>query len=209
MNFIFLVACFAMQISVGGSFTLNCGSPSADSCRGLPIECRVNLNPELCSGEDIFEDNVEVTLIVSDGSINPPFTTMQLDSLLILVVDYVPGPNISSITIQVSMLSSNCSFTATHYINIKECPIFHPWVIRWSNVETTDAEKPGSSNYVTIGEQFNMTIMACMPESTTGIHLFVTIPHEDSVPLVSVNDAYVTFIGSELYNTTLMEGDGE
>ena len=88
--------------------------------------------------------------------------------------------------------------------------ILYPWVIRWSNVEVTDTEVPANtSNYVTIGEQFNMTIMACMPESTTGIHLFVTIPHEDSVPLVSVNDAYVTFIGSELYNTNLMEGDGE
>ena len=52
-----------------------------------------------------------------------------------------------------------------------------------------------------------MTILACMPESFTSIRLFVRLPEISSVPLVTVNDAYVTFIGSELYNTTLFEGD--
>jgi hypothetical protein len=88
--------------------------------------------------------------------------------------------------------------------------ILDPWIIHFSDVEATLTETPASPPYVTIGEMFNMTARACMPESWTGIFLNVTLPHDDgegSEDLVTVNDAYVTFIGSELLNTTLMEGD--
>ncbi|WP_424626375.1 hypothetical protein [Achromobacter marplatensis] len=88
--------------------------------------------------------------------------------------------------------------------------ILEPWVIHYSDVEATDTETPASPAYVTIGERFNMTIKACLPECWTGIHLFATLPHQgDSQVLVTLNDAYVTFIGSELLNTTLMEGDSK
>ena len=85
--------------------------------------------------------------------------------------------------------------------------VLDPWFVHWSDVESTLTESPTSTYYITINEQFNMTILACMPESFTSIHLFVQLPNISSVPLVTVNDAYVTFIGSELYNTTLFEGD--
>lgn len=85
--------------------------------------------------------------------------------------------------------------------------VLHPWFVHWSDVESTQTESPTSTHYITINEQFNMTILACMPESFTSIRLFVFLPQINSVPLVTVNDAFVTFIGSELYNTTLFEGD--
>lgn len=87
--------------------------------------------------------------------------------------------------------------------------ILDPWIIHYSDVEATITESPATPSYVTIGERFNMTIKAHMPESWTGIYLFVTLPHEGSNVLVTLNDAYVTFIGSELLNTTLEEGDSE
>lgn len=64
-------------------------------------------------------------------------------------------------------------------------------------------------HYITIGEQFNMTSLACMPESFTGIYHITSLPSSDNSPFVTVNDAYVTFIGSELHNTTLFMGDGK
>lgn len=87
--------------------------------------------------------------------------------------------------------------------------ILHPWFVHWSNVDSTQTESPTSTHYVTISEQFNMTILACMPESFTSIRLFVFLPSLNSEPLVTLDDAYVTFVGSELYNTTLFEGDGK
>ena len=88
--------------------------------------------------------------------------------------------------------------------------ILEPWIIHYSDVEATVSEVPPATiSYVTIGERFNMTIKACLPESWTGIYLFATLPHEESSALVTLNDAYVTFIGSELLNTTLMEGDSK
>lgn len=85
--------------------------------------------------------------------------------------------------------------------------ILDPWFIHWSDVDSTQTESPITPHFITINEQFNMTILACMPESFTSIRLFVLLPKIGSTPLVTVNDAYVTFIGSELYNTTLFEGD--
>lgn len=88
--------------------------------------------------------------------------------------------------------------------------ILDPWVIHFSDVEATITElPPATTSYVTIGERFNMTIKACLPESWTGIYLNATLPHEGLNALVTLNNAYVTFIGSELLNTTLMEGDSE
>ena len=87
--------------------------------------------------------------------------------------------------------------------------ILDPWVIHYSDVEATITETPASPSYVTIGEQFNMTTRACMPESWTGIVLNVTLPHQESTLLVTLNDAYVTFVGSELLNTTLLEDDSK
>ena len=144
----------------------------------------------------MIELTVEVTIIqdVAPGMsfCNPVDTIFQS----------LPDENILNL-IPLTCTNSSCGGVGINGVTL------HAWVIEWSNIEVTDTESLTSPRYVTIGEQFNMSIMACMPESTTGIHLFVTIPYEDSVPLVSVNDAYVTFIGSELYNTTLIEGDGE
>lgn len=71
-------------------------------------------------------------------------------------------------------------------------------------------ESPANPNYVTIGERFNMTILTFMPECMTGLHLYVTLPNEGpDQPRVTLNDAYVTFLGSEILNTTLFEGDSK
>lgn len=92
--------------------------------------------------------------------------------------------------------------------------ILHPWVVHWSDVPPTATEDVANQtieeHHVTIEEQFNTTIEACMPECFTGVNLYVSIPiHTNGVPQLTVDDAYVTFIGSELYNTTLFEGDGK
>ena len=55
-----------------------------------------------------------------------------------------------------------------------------------------------------------MTILAFMPECQTGLHLYVTLPNEgENKPQVTLNDAYVTFLGSEMLNTTLFEDDSK
>ena len=54
-----------------------------------------------------------------------------------------------------------------------------------------------------------MTSLACMPESFTGIEHVTWVPSLGNSPLVTVNDAFVAFIGSELYNTTLSVGNGK
>lgn len=88
--------------------------------------------------------------------------------------------------------------------------ILHPWFVHWSNVPATLSEDPISTHYITINEQFNMTILACMPECLTGVNLYVNLPtYSGGMPRVTVDDAYVTFVGTELHNTTLFEGDGE
>ncbi len=100
----------------------------------------------------------------------------------------------------------NCSNISCGDVTIDPV-ILHPWVIPWSDVEATASEE--SPPYLTIGEQFNMTLRACMPESRTGIELFVTLPSIESEPVVTLDDAYVTFLGSELRNTIIFEGDGK
>jgi hypothetical protein len=88
--------------------------------------------------------------------------------------------------------------------------ILNPWVIEYSDVEATETATPPEPNYVTIGERFNLSIMACMPESWTGIVLNATLPRINSTfSLVTLNDAYVTFIGSQLLFTTILVGDSE
>ncbi len=91
--------------------------------------------------------------------------------------------------------------------------ILYPWVVHWSNVPCTATEdivnQTINQHHVTIEEQFNTTIEACMPECFTGVNLYVSIPTHNGVPKLTVDDAYVTFIGSELYHTTLFKGDGK
>ena len=87
--------------------------------------------------------------------------------------------------------------------------VLHPWVIEYSDVDTTETTTPPGPNYLTIGERFNLSILACMPESWTGIVLNATLPRTGSTLLVTLNDAYVTFIGSQLLFTTLSVGDSE
>ena len=99
--------------------------------------------------------------------------------------------------------NSSCGGVTIHPV------VLDPWIIHYSDVEATETESPATPSYVTIGERFNMTIRACMPESLTGIHLYATLPHEGASALVRLNDAFVEFIGSELLNTPLMEGDSK
>lgn len=87
--------------------------------------------------------------------------------------------------------------------------VLHPWAINYSNVSATETMTPPDPNYVTIGERFNLSIMACMPESWTGIVLNTTLPRTGSTLLVTLNDAYVTFIGNELLFTTISVGDSK
>ena len=88
-------------------------------------------------------------------------------------------------------------------------PEIYPWDIEFSDVEATLTETSESTIYLTIGERFNMSIIGCLPESWTGVYLYASLPEEESTSLVTLNDAYVVFIGSELLNTTLMENDSE
>ena len=87
--------------------------------------------------------------------------------------------------------------------------ILEPWVIEYSDVDATETMTPPEPNYLTIGERFNLSIMACMPESWTGIVLNATLPRTGSTLLVTLNDAYVTKIGSEVLNTTISVGDSK
>ena len=103
-----------------------------------------------------------------------------------------------------------CTNSSSGSVKIREVYL-HPWYVHWSSIDSTQTESPTTPHYATISEEFNMTVLACMPESVTSVLLTVYIPDtdSDSVPLVTVDDAYVTFVGSELYNTTLFVGDGK
>lgn len=106
-----------------------------------------------------------------------------------------------------------CTNSSCGSVNIDQV-VLNPWIVHWSNVpptvtEDSEEEEP-NPHHVTIGEQFNTTIKACMPECLTGVNLCIDIPtHNDGEPKLRVDDAYVTFVGSELYNTTLFEGDSK
>lgn len=113
---------FAVCISVASSFSISCGSQfTADGtsfCVGLPVECSVSLNPDLCiEGEDnITESNLEVSIHSNDGSVQPQFEfVQQAASLLTVIVDYVPEFNLETITVQVfATVSSMCIFDVSH-----------------------------------------------------------------------------------------------
>ena len=141
-------------------------------------------------------DRVELTLGVSVIQEVAPGTTLALPGDA--VFQSLPDDNLQDLAPIV------CTNTSSGAVNIDPV-ILWPWFIRWSDVDSTQTESP--PHYITTGEQFNMTILACMPESFTSVRLFVVLPHISLVPQVTVNDAFVTFIGSELYNTTLFEGD--
>ena len=89
--------------------------------------------------------------------------------------------------------------------------IVSPWVVHWSNVDPTATEDfptAVSEHHVTRDEQFNTTVKACLPECLTGLDFYVIIPTDSGEPVVTVDDAYVMFVGSDILNATLFPGDG-
>lgn len=121
---------FAVCISDAASFSILCDSRftvvGTSFCVGIPVECTVSLNPNLCiNGEDIImEENLKV-LIQDSGNpaVNPPFTSAQTDSLLTLIVDYVPEFSSSIITVEVlANASFNCNFEQRYTGIVKNSP---------------------------------------------------------------------------------------
>lgn len=104
------------------------------------------------------------------------------------------------------VLPFSCTNSSESLVKIPPVNL-HPWYIHWSSTDSTQTESPTTPHYVTVGEEFNMTVLACMPESVTSVLFTVYLPETNLVPLVSVDDAYVTFVGSEVHNTTLAMSD--
>lgn len=154
------------------------------------IACRFILNA------DKIELTIEVKVI---QDVSPKFSFSNPGEV---IFQTLPDDN------PLSLAPIICTNTTSGSVNIHPV-ILHPWNITWSSVEATNTESPANPSYVTIGERFNMTTMACMPETHTGVELRVSVPQRDGMPAVRVMDAYVTFIGSNILNTTLQEGDGE
>lgn len=69
-----------------------------------------------------------------------------------------------------------------------------------------------AAGFLTIRQQLRLSLMACLPVSTTSVALLVLLPTDPdntSIPLVSVRNAAVAFVGQAVQNTTLLAGDGE
>lgn len=118
--FLFFFSVVLHVLTVGDSFSISCGSRFTQSetsfCVGIPIECRVSLDPALCvANEDNFtQANFEVSVFES-GRAEPQFEFAQNDPFLTVVLDYVPATNLSTITVNVlAMVSTNCSFSVSH-----------------------------------------------------------------------------------------------
>ena len=81
--------------------------------------------------------------------------------------------------------------------------ILYPWEYNNSSIIATPTESH-SSHYVVIGETVDISIRARMPECYTSIVLYSTIPNS-----VTLNNATVVHVGSELWNRTLEVGDSK
>ena len=84
-----------------------------------------------------------------------------------------------------NLLPVICSNTSCGGVRIRPVDL-EPWILHFSELESTPTELPANPRYVSIGEWFNMTIRACMPESWTGIVLNVTLPHNDTTHYATV-----------------------
>ncbi len=109
------------------SFEILCASSFTNSgtsfCVGIPLECNVQLDPELCiDGEDIIIDgDLEVSLRDSNaGSSEPSFTFLQDNLTLNVIIDYVPMFNLSVIEVTMKLnLTANCSFELIHSSTVR------------------------------------------------------------------------------------------
>ena len=118
--FLILFSIVLSVITVGDGFRISCGSRFTQSgtsfCVGVPIECRVSLDPDLCvANEDNFtRTNFEVSVSES-GTVEPQVEFVQNDQFLTVVLNYVPATNLSTITVNVlAMVSANCSFSVSY-----------------------------------------------------------------------------------------------
>lgn len=86
-------------------------------CLGAPLECMVTLDPTQCvEGRDNFTtDALEVSLFDTGPSANfePTFNFMQTDSLLSIVLNYIPEVTMSTINIEVGARVNSCRFLVT------------------------------------------------------------------------------------------------
>ena len=88
------------------------------------------------------------------------------------------------LVISLSILDAECSGSVT----------LDPWVIQFSDVEATSTTPNQSS--LTVDERFNMTIRGCF-EDGLAAQLHVILPtHSPSISLVTLNNAFFTFIES-------------
>ena len=148
----------------------------------------------------LFQEVVQVSIVVTIIQNVPP--EFKFTNLGEAIFKSLPDDNLLML---LPLICTNETFG-----NVTINPVvLNPWIIEHSNVESTITETPANPSYVTIGERFNMSIRACMPESVTGIALNVTLPHSGSTLYVTLNDAYVTFIGPDVQNTIIFEGDSE
>lgn len=101
-------------------FAIGGDDSTSGLCLGVPIECTVTLDPALCvPGTDNFTtDTLDVSLFDSGAATasEPPYSFTQTDSLLSVVLDYIPEVVLSIITVELGAIAgvdSNCSFFAT------------------------------------------------------------------------------------------------
>ncbi len=126
---LFLSLVFAAEAS---SFEIKCNSTfttdGTSFCVGVPIECEVMLDPDLCIvGEDLVtEEDLEVTLKDSRTGhhANLTFRSLQENSTLMIEIDYIPMYNLSTIEVNVSLnLTTNCSFELLYNDLARSMPI--------------------------------------------------------------------------------------
>lgn len=121
--FLTLVAC-CQAVSVLAAFSIGCGSTFTVSgtsfCVGIPVECEVSLDSDLCiAGVDTFSKS-ELTMTLVNSSTgtasSPSYSLTQSGLLLTLVTEYVPETQ-SVVTVTVagnSASNANCTFSVSH-----------------------------------------------------------------------------------------------
>ena len=130
MSLLIFPLLFAMSVSVADrQFGMVCTSRFAigsddNLCLGAPLECTVTLDSFLCvEGRDNFStDALEVSLFDQSPATNfePTYNFTQTDSLLSIVLNYIPQFAMSIISFEVeARVSSNCSFFVTDFSTVQ------------------------------------------------------------------------------------------
>ena len=114
----------------GDSFSLDCNnlftSGETSFCVGIPVQCAISLDPELCNDEEnlLSDNDLDIALVDSfSGNFFPSFTSRQSNLTVYVNVDYVPMVALARININIEAKnSSNCTFEVTHESTVRDEP---------------------------------------------------------------------------------------